>query len=171
MVDIYRGELAPAPALDFFVYMAFFPHLVAGPIVRGELLPQFRTKEPAQDRRGLAFWLIMAGLAKKIVIADFLATNIVDGVFAARPLLRRRVLVGLYGYAVQIYCDFSAYTDIAIGVALLLGFHFPEALQLAVRSHVDPGFLAATSRCRAGCPTTSISHSAAAGEEQLPIET
>jgi D-alanyl-lipoteichoic acid acyltransferase DltB (MBOAT superfamily) len=129
VVDIYRGELAPAPALDFFVYMAFFPHLVAGPIVRGsELLPQFRTKRnPRKIEASLAFWLIMAGLAKKIVIADFLATNIVDGVFATPGRFSAgEVLAGLYGYAVQIYCDFSAYTDIAIGVALLLGFHFPE---------------------------------------------
>ena len=129
VVDIYRGELAPAPALDFFVYMAFFPHLVAGPIVRGsELLPQFRSKRnPRRIEASRAFWLITAGLAKKIVIADFLATNIVDGVFSTPGRFSAgEVLVGLYGYAVQIYCDFSAYTDIAIGVALLLGFHFPE---------------------------------------------
>ncbi len=129
VVDIYRGELAPAPTLDFCVYMAFFPHLVAGPIVRGsELLPQFRTKRnPRKIEASLAFWLIMAGLAKKIVIADFLATNIVDGVFATPGRFSAgEVLAGLYGYAVQIYCDFSAYTDIAIGVALLLGFRFPE---------------------------------------------
>ncbi len=129
VVDIYRGELAPAPTLDFCVYMAFFPHLVAGPIVRGsELLPQFRTKRnPRKIEASLAFWLIMAGLAKKIVIADFLATNIVDGVFATPGRFTAgEVLAGLYGYAVQIYCDFSAYTDIAIGVALLLGFRFPE---------------------------------------------
>ena len=92
VVDIYRGELAPAPALDFFVYMAFFPHLVAGPIVRGsEFLPQFRTKRnPRRIEARRAFWLIMAGLLKKIVIADCLATNIVDGVFChSRPVLRR----------------------------------------------------------------------------------
>ena len=115
----------------------------------------------------------MAGLAKKIVIADFLATNIVDGVFATPGRFSAEVLVGLYGYAVQIYCDFSAYTDIAIGVALLLGFHFSENSTRRTqphRSRTSGG--AGTSRCRAGCATTSISHSAAAGEaRQLPIET
>ena len=129
VIDVYRGSLPPAPWLDFAVYLAFFPHLVAGPIVRGsELLPQFR--KPADPRRidfTKSSGLIIAGLAKKIVVADLLATSIVEPVFSAPASHSAfEVLVGIYAYSVQIFCDFSAYTDIAIGVAGLLGFRFPD---------------------------------------------
>ncbi len=129
VIDVYRGKVEPVPLLDFGVYLSFFPQLVAGPIVRAsEFLPQM--KEPRDPRRldtSRAFYLIVAGLAKKVVIADFLATQIVDGVFTTPSQFSSlEVLVGIYGYAVQIYCDFSAYSDIAIGVALLLGFSFPD---------------------------------------------
>ena len=132
VVDCHRGQLQPAGWLDAAVYLAFFPHLVAGPIVRGsELLPQLRPRALATaDRRidaSRAAWLIMAGLAKKVVISSFLARVIVDPVFALPGHHSAlEVLVAIYAYAVQIYADFSGYTDIAIGVALLLGFHFPE---------------------------------------------
>lgn len=129
VIDVYRGSLQPVPWLDFAVYLAFFPHLVAGPIVRGaELLPQFR--QPADPRRidfTRASGLIISGLAKKIVIADLLATSIVEPVFSAPAAHSAlEVLIGIYAYSVQIFCDFSAYTDIAIGVAALLGFRFPD---------------------------------------------
>ena len=129
VIDIYRGKFEPVPLLDFGLYLSFFPQLVAGPIVRArEFLPQL--KEPRDPRRldsSRAFYLIIIGLAKKIVIADFLATQIVDGVFTTPGQFSSlEVLIGIYGYAVQIYCDFSAYSDIAIGVALLLGFSFPD---------------------------------------------
>lgn len=129
VIDIFREKLAPAGWLDFAVYLAFFPQLVAGPIVRGtEFLPQMH---PPRDPRFLdasrAFYLIFIGLAKKIVIADFLATEIVDPVFASPGLhTGLEVLLAVYAFAVQIYADFSAYSDIAIGVALLLGFRFPD---------------------------------------------
>jgi len=129
VVDVYRGKIPPARWLDFAVYLSFFPHLVAGPIVRGaEFLPQLH---PPRDPRRLdssrAFYLIFIGLAKKIVIADFLASHIVDQVFASPGLSSGpEALFAIYAYAIQIYADFSAYSDIAIGLALLLGFRFPE---------------------------------------------
>jgi alginate O-acetyltransferase complex protein AlgI len=129
IVDAYRGRVASAGLLDFALYMAFFPYLAAGPIVRpGELLPQLRSpRDPRRLDASRAFFLILGGLAKKVVIADFLARSIVDGVFGTPGQFSSlEVLTGIYAYAVQIYCDFSAYTDIAIGVALLLGFRFPE---------------------------------------------
>ena len=128
-IDVYRGKLSPARWLDFAVYLAFFPQLVAGPIVRGtEFLPQLRTpRDPRRVDSSRAFYLIFIGLAKKIVIADFLAANLVDQVFASPKLHSGlEIVMAMYGYAIQIYADFSAYSDIAIGVALLLGFKFPE---------------------------------------------
>jgi D-alanyl-lipoteichoic acid acyltransferase DltB (MBOAT superfamily) len=129
VIDIYRRQLRPVPLIDFAVYISFFPHLVAGPIVRArEFLPQLRERhDPRRVDASRAFFLIMAGLFKKMVLADFLATHIVEPVFGV-PAQHSALecLVGVYGFAVQIYCDFSGYTDIAIGLALLLGFRFPQ---------------------------------------------
>jgi D-alanyl-lipoteichoic acid acyltransferase DltB (MBOAT superfamily) len=129
VVDVSRLEITPAPWLDVFVYLSFFPHLVAGPIVRGdELLPQVRRQ---RDSRSIdvsrAGYLIMGGLFKKIVVSTFLASQIVDPVFGA-PEAHSAIetLVAIYAYAIVIYTDFSAYSDIAIGAALLLGFEFPQ---------------------------------------------
>jgi len=129
LVDVYRHRLPVAPWLDVGVYLAFFPQLVAGPIVRGtEFLPQLRTpRDPRRLDTSRAFYLIAIGLAKKVVIADFLATQVVDQVFAA-PAFHGgfEILIAMYAYSIQIYADFSAYSDIAIGVSLLLGFQLPE---------------------------------------------
>ncbi|HVS41102.1 MAG TPA: MBOAT family O-acyltransferase, partial [Candidatus Dormibacteraeota bacterium] len=128
VVDVYRGTIEPASRLDFAVYLAFFPHVVAGPIVRArEFIPQLRrsTAEPRLDG-GRAICLILGGLFKKIVLAGFLSTAIVDPVFGAPAAHSRlEVLAAVYAYAVQIWADFSGYTDIAIGCALLLGIRFP----------------------------------------------
>jgi alginate O-acetyltransferase complex protein AlgI len=128
VIDVHRGTAHPAPLLDVAVYLAFFPQLVAGPIVRAsELLPQLRSpRDPRRVAAGLAFWLIAAGLVKKVVVASYLADEIVDPFFAL-PFQHAGLgaLIGIYAYAIQIYADFSGYTDIAIGVALLLGFRFP----------------------------------------------
>ena len=129
VIDVHRRRVDVAPWLDAFVYLAFFPQLVAGPIVRGsEFLPQLRERrDPRAIPAGRAFGLIMGGLFKKVVVANVLATAIVDDVFAnPSQFSGLEVLFGIYGYAVQIYADFSGYTDIAIGVALLLGFSFPQ---------------------------------------------
>jgi len=129
VVDVRRNQTAAVNTLDFAVYLCFFPHLLAGPIVRvSELVPQFLT---ARDWRRIeysrAMGLICGGLIKKVIIADYLDTQMVTPVFNS-PTLHSRIdiLVAIYGYAVQIYCDFSGYTDIAIGLALLLGFRFPQ---------------------------------------------
>ena len=129
VVDVYRRELEPATLGRFAVYLAFFPHLVAGPIVRGsELLPQLeRPRDPDAVDTSRALFLILSGLFFKVVIASHLATAIVDDVFAApNAHSSPEVLVGVYAYAVQIFADFFGYTNIAIGVALLLGFKFPQ---------------------------------------------
>ncbi len=128
-IDIYRGELAPSSTLDFGVYVAFFPYLLAGPITRArEFLPQLRSpRDPCNVDAGRAFVLILGGLAKKMLIADYLSTHIVNGVFASpQSFSSWETLWGIVAYSVQIYCDFSAYSDIAIGISLLLGFELPE---------------------------------------------
>ncbi len=129
VVDVARGGLDPVPLLDFAVYVAFFPYLLAGPIARAaEFLPQLRgPRDPRSVDAARAFRLIVGGLAKKVLIADYLATHLVNGLFAAPEQYSSwETLIGIYAYAVQIYCDFSGYTDIALGVALLLGFELPE---------------------------------------------
>ncbi|CAN5180236.1 MBOAT family protein [soil metagenome] len=128
-VDIYRRKLEPVPLLDFATFVSFFPHLVAGPIVRSaEFLPQLRQHhDPRRVPAASAFLLIAGGLFKKVVVANTLATTIVDPVFASpQSFSALDTVAAIYGYAVQIYADFSGYTDIAIGLALLLGFRFPQ---------------------------------------------
>jgi len=129
LVDVWRGRIEAARLLDVTLLMSFFPHLVAGPIVRGsDLLPQFQeTPRLTRDMASAAFLLIVWGLFKKAVIASELSTQLVDPVFfdpAAHS--RLDLAAAAYGYAVQIYCDFSAYSDMAIGIAALLGYRFPR---------------------------------------------
>jgi alginate O-acetyltransferase complex protein AlgI len=129
VVDAYRGDFEPTTLEKFAVYLSFFPHLVAGPIVRpSELIPQIETpRDPRRVDTSRAFYLIATGLFKKVVIANYLASSIVDQVFAAPGQHSSlEILIAVYAYAVQIYADFSGYTDIAIGIALLLGFQFPQ---------------------------------------------
>src|SRR5215218_9507543 len=129
VVDVKRGLLPPASTLDFGLYLSFFPHVVAGPIVRArEFIPQLATpRNPRTVAVGAGVVLIALGLVKKVAIADFLARTVVDDVFAVpQAYAAPDVALAAYAYAAQIYCDFSGYTDIAIGVALLLGFVFPQ---------------------------------------------
>jgi alginate O-acetyltransferase complex protein AlgI len=129
VVDVYRGKLHTSSLLDFAVYVAFFPYIMAGPIARaGEFLPQLAgPRDPRRVDTSRAFFLIFAGLAKKMLLADYLATHIVNGVFTTPgQYTSLETLLGIVGYSVQIYCDFSAYADIAIGISLLLGFELPE---------------------------------------------
>jgi D-alanyl-lipoteichoic acid acyltransferase DltB (MBOAT superfamily) len=129
VVDVYRGSLRPASLLDFAVYVTFFPYIAAGPIARAsEFLPQLEgPRDPRQIDTARAFFLIFGGLAKKMLIADYLATHLVNGVFTTPGQYSSlEVLLGIIGYSVQIYCDFSAYADIAIGISLLLGFKLPD---------------------------------------------
>ncbi|MCS6820343.1 MAG: MBOAT family protein [Microscillaceae bacterium] len=126
VVDVYNNKIKPCTNfLDYAFYMAFFPHLVAGPIVRArDFLPQVYVDYQLSQRDfGHAIFLVINGLTKKILISDYIAYNFVDRVFEAPERYSGfENLMACYGYAIQIYCDFSGYTDIAIGVALLLGF-------------------------------------------------
>ena len=129
VVDVRRGLLPPASLLDFAIYLTFFPHLVAGPIVRArEFIPQLAMPRKRTDVAvGAAVTLIAVGLVKKVAIADYLAREVVDPVFAVpQAYSAQDVVLASYAYAAQIYCDFSGYTDIAIGLALLMGFVFPQ---------------------------------------------
>ena len=128
-VDVYRRIIEPSTTTDLGLYLSFFPHLVAGPIVRAkEFIPQLATpRDPAKVAVGAAISLIVIGLVKKVAIADYLAREIVDPVFGVpQAYSAPDVLLASYAYAVQIFCDFSGYTDIAIGLALLMGFVFPQ---------------------------------------------
>jgi D-alanyl-lipoteichoic acid acyltransferase DltB (MBOAT superfamily) len=129
VVDVYRRVIAPYPTLDVAIYLTLFPHLVAGPIVRArEFLPQLqRPRDPTHVAVGPAVLLIAIGLVKKVAIADYLARAVVDPVFAVpNAYAAPDVALASYAYAAQIYCDFSGYTDVAIGLALLMGFVFPQ---------------------------------------------
>jgi alginate O-acetyltransferase complex protein AlgI len=129
MMDAWRHKLDDkVDFADSLLYVAFFPQLIAGPILRASnFLPQLKKRpDPARIETGRALLLIVVGLFKKVVIANTLATLLVDDVFAnPAAMSASQVLLGIYGYAAQIYCDFSGYTDIAIGCALLLGYRFP----------------------------------------------
>lgn len=127
-IDVYRGRIQPLDRLlDYAFYISFFPQLVAGPIVRArDFIPQIRKPlfvSVEMFNKGIFF--IICGLFKKAVISDYIGVNFVERIFA-NPQLYSGVenLMGVYGYAMQIYCDFSGYSDMAIGIALLLGFHF-----------------------------------------------
>ncbi|MFH0757142.1 MAG: MBOAT family O-acyltransferase [Bacteroidota bacterium] len=129
-VDIYRGKVDPVRHfLDFGFYVSFFPQLVAGPIVRAsEFIPQlYKRYSLSMEEFGFALFLILKGLFKKMFIGDYIALNFVDRVFA-NPVgfSGFENLMALFGYSLQVYVDFSGYTDIAIGVALLLGFRLPR---------------------------------------------
>src|SRR6476620_7021483 len=128
-VDVRRGLCDRGKTIDVALYLSFFPHLVAGPIVRArEFLPQLASpRDPKDVAVGSGVFLIGLGLVKKVVIADLLARNLVDPVYAVPEAYGSAdTLLAMYGYAAQIYCDFSGYTDIAIGLALLMGFIFPR---------------------------------------------
>ncbi len=128
-IDIYREKIKPCGNIfDFAFFVSFFPQLVAGPIVRAsEFLPQI--KRPyylSKSGFGIAVFLIMTGLIKKVVISDYISVNFVDRVFDTPDLYSGFMnLMAVYGYSIQIYCDFSGYSDMAIGLAALLGFKLP----------------------------------------------
>lgn len=148
-IDVYRGKLVPLTdyvhdigsffkqLMDFAFFVSFFPQLVAGPIVRAaEFLPQINQRlglTKADMGRGLL--LICGGLFKKAVISDYISVNFVDRIFE-NPSLYSGLenLLGVYGFGVQIYCDFSGYSDMAIGLALLMGFTLPENFRTPYQS-------------------------------------
>ena len=130
VMDVYRKRIEPVRNIfDFGFYVSFFPQLVAGPIVRAnEFIPQLHRKYFLSRKQfGIAVFWIMNGLVKKIVLSDYIAVNFIDRVFE-HPLLYTGFenLMALFGYSLQVYADFSGYTDIAIGVAMLMGFYLPK---------------------------------------------
>ena len=129
-VDIYRGHIKPVKnILDFGFYVSFFPQLVAGPIVRAsEFIPQlYAPYQLTKQRAGLAVFWILNGLLKKLFLADYLAVQFIDRVFDNPQLYSGfETLSALFGYSLQVYADFSGYTDVAIGIAMLLGFTLPK---------------------------------------------
>ena len=160
VVDVKRGLLEPASTLDFALYLSFFPHVVAGPIVRArEFIPQLaKPRNPRDVAVGAGVVLIAIGLVKKVAIADYLAREVVDPVFGVpEAYAAPDVALAAYAYAAQIYCDFSGYTDIAIGVALLMGFVFPQNFNCPYRATQLPRVLAA------------LAHDAVALPARLPL--
>ena len=130
IMDVKRGKVEPLRKfLDFGFFLTFFPQLVAGPIVRApEFFPQlYKPYNLSRRWFGIAVFWIMNGLVKKLVLADYLAVNLSDRVFE-NPLLYTGFenLAALFCYSLQVYADFSGYTDIATGVAMLMGFHLPQ---------------------------------------------
>lgn len=128
-VDIFRKQIEPVKnIIDFGFYVSFFPQLVAGPIVRAsEFIPQLY--QPYRLTRydfGLSLFWILKGLIKKVVIGDYIAVNFIDRIFQNPTMFTGfENLMALYGYSLQVYADFSGYTDMAIGIALLMGFTLP----------------------------------------------
>lgn len=128
IVDIYRGNMAPVKnPLEYIFCLTFFPPLLAGPVVRAkDFIPQIQAN-PIATRAMVSegFFLIMTGLFKKVVIADYISGNFVDRIFDNPALYSGfENLMGAYGFTLQLYCDFSGYSDMAIGIALLLGYRF-----------------------------------------------
>lgn len=139
LVDVYRKDSDVVKnLLDFSFYLSFFPQLVAGPIVRASaFIPQLkRVYSISKQEFGHALFLILAGLVKKIVLSDYLAVNFIDRVFSTPGAYSgAENLMAVYGYALQIYGDFSGYTDMAIGIALLLGFKLPINFNSPYKAH------------------------------------
>ena len=129
-IDIYRRKLEPTRNFfQFAFFVTYFPQLVAGPIVRAsQLLPQLQRKITLRDEQVTqGLFLIATGMVKKVVIADYLSVNLVDRVFDQPELYSAaEVVIALYGFTMQIYCDFSGYTDVARGSAKLMGLELPE---------------------------------------------
>jgi alginate O-acetyltransferase complex protein AlgI len=127
-VDVYRGRLAPTKSfVEYVAYLSYFPHLMAGPIMRAEqLLPSLREPAPLDaERLGSGLFLILSGLFKKAIVADYLA-RFADGVFGgAAGLSGFEILLGVYAYAGQIYCDFAGYSELALGLGRLTGVELP----------------------------------------------
>lgn len=138
MVDIYRDEIKPCTNfLDYCFFLTFFPPLLAGPVVRAkDMLPQIAAN-PVASRQMVSegMFLIIAGLIKKVIVADYISGNFVDRIFDNPSLYSGfENAMGAFGFALQLYCDFSGYSDMAIGIALLLGYRFKENFNAPYKS-------------------------------------
>lgn len=127
--DVFKGFVKPVRnILDFGFYVSFFPQLVAGPIVKAsDFIPQlYRKYALSRLQFGIAVFWILNGLTKKIILSDYLAVNFIDRVFNNPQFFGGfENLCALFFYSLQVYADFSGYTDIAIGLSLLMGFYLP----------------------------------------------
>lgn len=138
IVDVYRGQMEPERNLLYYTFsLTFFPPLLAGPVVRAkDLLPQVKQNpvaSPSMISEG--FFLIMIGLFKKVIIADYLSGNFVNRIFENPTLYSGfEDLIGCIGFTIQIYCDFSGYSDMAIGLALLMGYRFKQNFNAPFKS-------------------------------------
>ena len=138
MVDVYHKKILPARRFaDYLLFLSFFPKLVMGPIVRAaDFLPQISKKYfVSNDDFSKGFYLILTGLFNKLIISDYISANFVNFVFdEPSRYTGLECLVATYGFAVVIYCDFSGYTNIAIGLAKWMGFSIPDNFNLPYRS-------------------------------------
>ncbi|MVX36897.1 MBOAT family O-acyltransferase [Myroides sp. LoEW2-1] len=138
IIEIYRKEIEPTKNfLDYLFFISFFPQLVAGPIVRAkDFIPQiYENIKVTRDNVNEGLLLIVGGLLKKAVISDYISINFVDRVFdSPNSYTAFENLMASYGYAIQIYCDFSGYSDMAIGIALLLGYRLPMNFNVPYQS-------------------------------------
>lgn len=130
MVDIYRGDMRPCTnLLEYAFFLTFFPPLLAGPVVRAkDLLPQIRANaNPTRELTSAGLFMIMTGMVKKMIIADYISVNFVDRIFDNPALYSGfENMMGCIGFTVQLYCDFSGYSDMAIGLAMVLGYRFKD---------------------------------------------
>ena len=142
VVDVFKKKIKPVNnILDFGFYVSFFPQLVAGPIVRAsEFIPQLYEEYKLSKREfGLAIFMILNGLIKKMFVSDYIAANFIDRVFESpRVYSGFENLMALYGYSIQVYADFSGYTDIAIGIALIMGFRLSKNFNSPYKA-LNPG--------------------------------
>src|SRR5690606_30076326 len=138
VIEIYRKEIKPTKNyIDYLFFISFFPQLVAGPIVRAkDFLSQIYTElKITKEDMNYGMLLIIGGLIKKVVISDYISSNFVDRVYdLPNAYTSFENLMASYGYAIQIYCDFSGYSDMAIGIALLLGFKLPTNFRTPYQS-------------------------------------
>ena len=163
VIDVYRGHSTAMRHFgDFLCFEMMYPQVVAGPIIRySEIEDQlhFRTSTPTKFARGVSFFAL--GLAKKVLIANPCG-KVADLAFDAGSLGALDAWYGVTAYAFQIYFDFSGYSDMAIGLALMLGFVFPKtSTRPTCRSPSPSSGTGGTSRCRPGCAITCTSRSAA----------
>ncbi|MEZ4800397.1 MAG: MBOAT family O-acyltransferase [Flavobacteriales bacterium] len=129
-VEIYRKKLEPLTHFtDYAFFVSFFPQLVAGPIVRStDFIPQlYKEYKLSKQEFGLAIFWILNGLVKKLFLSDYIAVNFIDRVFSKPDSYTGfENLMAVYGYSLQVYADFSGYTDMAIGIAMLMGFYLTK---------------------------------------------
>ena len=137
IVDVYKGRVSPTETwIEYLFFLSYFPALVAGPIVRADyFLPQIQNRDHAsREEMAAGLWLIILGLVKKAVVADYIA-QYNDLIFASPTgYSGLESLMGVVGYVVQIYCDFSGYSDMAIGISAIMGFRLTRNFDFPYKS-------------------------------------